>query len=535
MYSFIENSNSEANNIFNNINPNLLYCIKDTSKATNIISLLNTKNAINNCCNDCFFKNVTYIPEEEICIQNCDNYEYKYRYNNKCFTSCNNFYSFDQKECIDLIPEGYYLNSSSLKTIDKCPVKCESCSYESMTNNLCTSCKNSYLKIDIDSFCDCIINCPEGYIYKNNTCEISYEIVNCTENDDYILVSNHSCIDKCNSINFLNNICEGKNNNFEIKNNIINNIRKDIVDGNLNSLLENVTNNQKLDIEIFQDDIKYQITSSFNQDNKKYNNISIIKLKECEKRLKSDNGLDEDDSLIIFKVDLYEEGLLMPIIEYEVYHPYTHKRLNLYICDNAIDISFPVSIEENKLYKYNSSSDFYNDKCYPYTSENGTDVTLSDRQLDYVNNNLSLCETNCKLIEYNNKTKYALCLCEIKNEIKITEDIIIDKDKLLKGFIDIKSMMNLVVLKCYYVLFTADGLLNNIGSFVLIFIIFIFIVSIFIFLFKGYNSLLNKIIWIISLTKGNNKKNYLQIKMKNKLHYVEIIKIIHMYSANYFK
>jgi surface protein len=238
MHSFIENTNSEKNNIFNNINQNLLYCIKDTSKATNIISLLNTKNAINDCSHDCFFKNVTFIPEEEICIQNCDNYEYKYRYNNKCYTSCNNFYSFDQKECIDLIPEGYYLNSSSLKTIDKCPVKCESCSYESMTNNLCTSCKNSYLKIDIDSFCDCIINCPEGYIYKNNTCEISYEIVNCTENDDYILVSNHSCIDKCNSINFLNKICEGKNNNLEIKNNIINNIRKDIVDGNLNSLLE---------------------------------------------------------------------------------------------------------------------------------------------------------------------------------------------------------------------------------------------------------------------------------------------------------
>jgi surface protein len=167
MHSFIENTNSEKNNIFNNINQNLFYCIKDTSKATNIISLLNSKNAKNDCSHDCFFKNVTFIPEEEICIQNCDNYEYKYRYNNKCFTACNHFYSFDQKECIDLIPEGYYLNSSSLKTIDKCPMKCESCSYESMENNLCTSCKNRYLKIDIDSFCDCTIYCPAGYIYKN--------------------------------------------------------------------------------------------------------------------------------------------------------------------------------------------------------------------------------------------------------------------------------------------------------------------------------------------------------------------------------
>ena len=85
------------------------------------------------------------------------------------------------------------------------------------------------------------------------------------------------------------------------------------------------------------------------------------------------------------------------------------------------------------------------------------------------------------------------------------EDIIIDKDKLLTSFTDIESMINLVILKCYYVLFTKDGLLNNIGSYVLISIIVVFIISAFVFYFKGYNSLLRRINKIIS--ERNNKKN----------------------------
>ena len=106
----------------------------------------------------------------------------------------------------------------------------------------------------------------------------------------------------------------------------------------------------------------------------------------------------------------------MPVIEYEVYHPTEFYKLNLSDCDDLkIEISLPVSINEDELYRYNTSSDFYNDKCFPYTSENGTDMTLSDRQNDFINQNLSLCEKNCDFIGYDNNTKYASCDCQIKN------------------------------------------------------------------------------------------------------------------------
>ena len=291
-----------------------------------------------------------------------------------------------------------------------------------------------------------------------------------------------------------------------MKNDIIKSIREDIEKGDLNLLLNNITNNEKIDIEIFESDIIYQITSTYNQNNYKYHNISIIKLQDCENRLKIYYNISLNSSLIIFKVDIYEEGLSIPIVEYEVYHPITYKKLNLDICSNiTIDILLPVSIDENELYKYDPSSDFYNDKCFPYTSENGTDVILKDRQLLYANNNLSLCEDNCEYVSYDNLTKYATCNCEIKNTINITDDYSFDRDKLLKKFMNIESMINLEVIKCYKYLLTKEGIIKNIGSYILLSTIIIFIICLIIFILKGYNSLINKINLIFQQKKNENR------------------------------
>ena len=61
------------------------------------------------------------------------------------------------------MPEGYYNNDTSAKTIDKCPNKCKSCSLESLSNNnLCKACNNTdnfYSKendpLNINSFYEC--------------------------------------------------------------------------------------------------------------------------------------------------------------------------------------------------------------------------------------------------------------------------------------------------------------------------------------------------------------------------------------------
>ena len=70
---------------------------------------------------------------------------------------------------------------------------------------------------------------------------------------------------------------------------------------------------------IKENNILYQLTSSYNQNNNKYNNLSTINLGECEKKLKKHYNIN-NDPLLILKIDIYEKGLLIPIIEYEVYN-----------------------------------------------------------------------------------------------------------------------------------------------------------------------------------------------------------------------
>jgi len=522
--SFIENDNLNTSNMFNSISQNLKYCIRDNSKATNIIQLLYEKNIINNCTYECLSENGKYIIEKNLCLDDCGkDDQYKFEYNNKCLCSCDNYYNYNYTGCLDSLPDGFYCNSSTLKTIDKCPSKCKLCSENSMKNNLCISCSDGYSpkendEKNIDSYINCYLNCPLGYININDLCEINSD--SCENSDlQYITVDEILCLEECSSIDFLNNICKARYNDVETKINLTDNIKSDIKSGKLSSLLSNVTSEDKIDITIVDDDIIYQITSSDSQNNKNggnNDNASILKLKECEERLKTDNGINENETLIIFKIDVYKDGLLMPVIEYEVYHPTEFYKLDLSVCDDLkIEISLPVFINEEELYKHDPSSDYYNDKCYSYESDNGTDLTLSDRQNEYANNNLTICEVNCDLINYDIETKYATCNCDIKSDINIDSEEGIDKDKLLNSFLDIKSMMNLDILKCYYTLFTKDGIINNIGSYILLATILIFIISLIIFISKGYNSLIRQINLIINQIKPKKEKKDINIKEHN--------------------
>ena len=402
-----------------------------------------------------------------------------------------------------------------------------------MKNNLCISCSSNYHQLSFGLFVECYSQCPEGYINIGNICQIytdsqkmlieNKDIIfdmstdlfsklteissdNYCDNKFYILVENELCIEKCSSIEFLSNSCKAINNSLAIKIDIINSIKEDIINGNLKELLENVTNN--IDLEISYTDIIYQFTSTFNQENKAYENVSVVKLLECENRLKTFYNISYDLSLIIFKVDIYQEGLLMPIVEYEVYHPLTFQKLDLDKCSNvSIEIDVPVSINEDQLFKYDPKSDFYNDKCYPFTSEKGTDIILTDRQNEFIEKNLTLCENNCQYIGYNLSNKYASCKCNSKNYINVTDDVIIDNVRLLNSFKDIKYMINLEVMKCYSKLFKKEGIIYNIGCYILFFSIIFFIVSLIIFIRKGFKSLLNQINIIAQNNKIINNKN----------------------------
>ena len=184
--------------------------------------LLKNKNNIENCYLNCSYyyyfdanneykctsnyscpENYKLINEKNKCIDECYNDDtYKYEYKNMCHLTCpqytnksdnenicelkcenfeNMYYNYWRNDCINEIPLGYYSNSSTLKTIDKCHENCKTCS-EGPTNN-----NNSCL------------TCPDG-----DSGTIYFDLGNCTENctngffiDNYVKKCKCSSYNKC--------------------------------------------------------------------------------------------------------------------------------------------------------------------------------------------------------------------------------------------------------------------------------------------------------------------------------------------------
>ena len=263
--------------------------------------------------------------------------------------------------------------------------------------------------------------------------------------------------------------------------------------------------------------ITYQITTSDNQKNNSNNNISSINLGTCEDILKDKYNIDKNLPLIIFKIDYYSPDTLIPIVGYEIYHPINKSKLDLTYCkDILIKLNIPTSIDENNLFKYDPNSGFYNDNCFSFTTEDGTDIVLSDRKKEYNDNNLSLCQNDCEYIEYNKDNKQSSCECGIKNEMDSISEIIDNPNKLSNAF-NINETnsnfgsSNIITMKCTKALFSKDGLINNISSYIFFIFIFIFLLSILFFIKCGFPLLQNDINYILNSKKiidkiTNNKK-----------------------------
>ena len=203
--------------------------------------------------------------------------------------------------------------------------------------------------------------------------------------------------DNNNNESFFGHENSTKEENINIFKNIIYNEKinlTSIINGDESDFIKKINN------------IIYQITTTENQKNNKFNNISKIDLGECENILKNIYNISENQSLIIFKSDYSIKNSLIPIIEYEIYDSIKQRKLDLSYCKNStLNLSIPVSINEDNLYKYNPESDYYKDLCYSSTTEKGTDILLNDRYIEYNENNLAICENNCSLAEYISDTK----------------------------------------------------------------------------------------------------------------------------------
>ena len=519
---------------------------------------------LGNCLSSCVNGYYTDIFNNKICkcsynkkCLNCSNESIKY---DLCITCNNNYYpkyndSSNKNSFINCYNDldGYYLDNNIYKP---CYSSCKKCNIlGDENNNKCIECNDNFIFIN-DYDMNCYEKCNYYYYFDslkkyhctiNNECPNGYKLIkeklecinNCSNDDIYIYEFNDACYKicpngthissnnkylcetndlfndisrPCDAENLFNGICGTNNKNSSVKDQTIINIQKEILNGNINILLNtnSINEGKKKDLLIKEKYISYQITTTDSLNNKEYDNISTIRLGKCEDELRKHYNISNETSLLILKIEIYIGGLYIPIIEYEVYDLDNKKKLNLNICKNEkINIIIPVSINEKNLFKHNSSNEYYNDKCYIYTSDKGTDIILKDRRNEYIQNNMSLCEKNCEYKGYNRTSKKVNCECEVKNTFTLFSNVIIDKDRLLKKFVDIKTSANIDALQCPKIVFSIDGLKNNIGSYIILSIILIYIISLFLFIFKGFN---NINITINKIREHKNKKKIKKLK-----------------------
>ena len=539
---------------------NLLFCLDDCFKKKSINDCLeicnNFKYYFNNEClkkiSTSFFedKNYNYSciinnSTNNICFFD-DEYTFKketifYRILN-IFDNINNIYIYFNADNYTIIEDKEY----NYKYIIKANKNKQ---YKNDFNNIninYTECKKNILKKYELSNEDClylliiintinetneqILNEYEIHFFKdklkiNETCKFETKESKeaCPKDFNFILTTNNKCVKQCNIQERENGICKSRyntNNNEteettinktfieEIQNEILVGIKDELINENFNT-----TNIEKgKDIVIEEKGTKFIITSSENQKNNIDNkNVTNIDLGKCETELKNKYNITGD--LFILKIEKEIEGLKVPKIEYEVYSMFNSNKLeqlDLSICQGIkIDIYISFDLKREESDKYDINNGYYNNICYTYTTEDGIDISLSDRKNEYINNNMTLCEENCYFEKYDYEIGKVICSCLTKIKMPFISEISFDKNKIIEKFKDIKSLTNVNTLKCYYLLTSKEYILKNVGFFIICPVFVLHLISIFIFFFKEIKKIQQIISDII-----NNKKNIIKDKAK---------------------
>ena len=126
-----------------------------------------------------------------------------------------------------------------------------------------------------------------------------------------------------------------------------------------------------------------------------------------------------------------------------------------YYSDKGIDI-------------FNPDDPFFNDICFPFSTEDGRDIILDDRRNE-IYQNISICENNCVYDSISLENLTVTCECSVKEVVnsKITPNFF------YKAFESIFIHSNFAVVKCYKLVFRFTGKFLNIGFW--IFLVFTFL------------------------------------------------------------
>ena len=127
---------------------------------------------------------------------------------------------------------------------------------------------------------------------------------------------------------------------------------------------------------------------------------------------------------------------------------------------------------DNGIFLFNSSDDFYNDVCYKYKTRKGHDIYLENRKKQYYIDK-PLRESNCMMVGYNNITDKIVCNCSIKTTPDYYYNITFSYNEKSEEFKKFYAFPNLGVIQC--ILDAEPG--RNPFNYILLILIIIFVFS----------------------------------------------------------
>ena len=496
----------ENNNSIKICKCDLIKCLKCSKDSYN-----------NNLCLTC---NDGYYPKENDvnninsfidCYQSPERYYLDNNNNNPIYRHC-----YDSCEKCDIGGTDYYHNCIECKSdyyfelyrnnYKNCYNICPYYYYHNKNINkyFCTEileCPDNYTKL-IEDRSECIYKCEEDveYIYEfrkrclkecpESTIANGYfcQLI-CKEDKPFEMISLQECFKYCPIKDILTKECilnyKSDEEDYEIK---AHDIMLGYIEHGFTSVEYDIIHLENGEEDI----IKYgkmiiTLSTLRNQRNITNNNETFIDLKECEDSLRHEYNISDDEDLFIKKIDITQDGLRIPKIEYDIYYKIYDingtylKKLNLSACkDINIDLSIPIVLNED-IDKLNVSGDYYNDICYPTTSDIGTDITLDDRRKEFINSNNTVCQEDCYLADYDKDNQRAKCSCKAKESVLSFIDMKINTSELYQQFTDIDNIINIKIIFCYKELFCKEGIINNIIFFLILPFILLHIIVIIIF------------------------------------------------------
>ena len=342
---------------------------------------------------------------------------------------------------------------------------------------------------------------------ENYKCTNNYE---CPMNYPFLNINKKECISNCEFYDLVNGLCyynnsESNGTDLNRQSHVLDIMKKELTKNfNLTNL------NDKGEISIKDGNNIYTITSAKHQKDLKNSsyNMTIIDLSQCENELVDKNIIKKDENLYILKVD--ELGTHSHNVEYELYNIPENATnlalLNISICKNIkVDITLPITISENNIYKYNISSSYYNDICNSSKTEAGTDITLKDRRIEFSENNYDICGNGCEFSDYEHNSRKPICSCLTKTKMEIKKEHEKNNTNIFSELGEIVSFANFEVIKCARLIFTKKKILKISANYIIFIILLISFVILILLIWKDYNIIKNLINEIIDAKKAKEK------------------------------